>query len=346
MAEQIDAEGMLAALRRKEGNWVEWGRMLQQLQTAGRDVQGIFEATGFEPFRQNQFIVASQVYASLETSGGSPELLEHFARGGAPALYELRVLTGPDRVAAAGLVRERNLDPDGARELTKAMKDFALFNPKPEGFSNHPGDAYAYRCWKLAQQTEDLRERSRLIAQGLAFAHGESARRKIEQLLYRTAEQPRAKAPNLPIFRFEVGEELPRVLPVIGALPLDEATFRSAPFIEERAPFGVVEGSGAWVALPGWQTIRAAEDAVVISANTTQLPGASTASEDVLIVVDRALRDWNALSYFLVAEEGKLILRWFPESPEVRLYGQVVVILRPKRLLDEEMSKDVWQLDE
>ena len=44
----IDTDALLLMLRRKERNWVEWGKACQQLQKAGLKPQEIFEATGFE----------------------------------------------------------------------------------------------------------------------------------------------------------------------------------------------------------------------------------------------------------------------------------------------------------
>ncbi|CDN15898.1 expressed protein [Richelia intracellularis] len=64
-----EATELIRKLRQKEGNWVEWGQACAYLQKAGFNPQDIFEATGFEPIQQNQVIVGSQVYASMEKWG-------------------------------------------------------------------------------------------------------------------------------------------------------------------------------------------------------------------------------------------------------------------------------------
>jgi len=65
------AQELLRKLRQKQGNWVEWGIAIASLLKSGYNPQEIFEATGFEPIQQNQVVVGSQVYNSLENSGVS-----------------------------------------------------------------------------------------------------------------------------------------------------------------------------------------------------------------------------------------------------------------------------------
>jgi hypothetical protein len=338
MTEAFDAEALLFSLRRKEGNWVQWGQKCQQLQEQRIDPQVIFEATGFEPSRQNQFIVSSQVFGSLEKATAAAEVLAHFERSGSNVLYELRVLTGPERVEAATFIQAKGLDVDRTHELVRAMKGYS----PPPGFTKHPGDALAYRCWKLAKQTEDIRERSRLIAQGLSSAYSETARKEIEALLMQMAESPKARAPRLPTYRLEDGEELPRVFPVLGRLPIPVDVVEAAPTIEESGPFRVAAGSGAsWVALPGWQVIQKAVDPVVILATTADL-GLEGRLEEVLVVVDRKQQIWDQEAYFLTASG----VQWFAEEAETALLGQVILILRARIILDEELVKDPWQTDE
>jgi hypothetical protein len=180
---QVNIEGLLRSLRRKEGTWVEWGQACQTLQKAGYSPQTIFEETGFEPIQQNQITVASQVYTSILNVGVPESVKQHFGSRGSDVLYEFRVLTQTERAAMAEFALEKSLDMDEAHEAAKAMKDFSRLSQKPEGFIDHPGDAIAYQSWKLARQQADLQERSRMIARGLRFAHSKTARKQIEQLL-------------------------------------------------------------------------------------------------------------------------------------------------------------------
>lgn len=348
-SETVNVENLLQLLRRKESNWVEWGFACQQLQKAGYDSQAIFEQTGFEPIQQNQVIVASQVYTTMVNAGVSDAVRARFERTGSDTLYELRILTQPERVAAAELIVARNLDSEGAREVAKALKEFSRRIILPEGFSNHPGDAVAFEYWKLARQQNDLQNRSRLIARGLMFAHSQEARQQIEKLLTEFASGNQRPAPRLPVYRVEADEELPRLLPVVGQLPLTSADLKNVPTLKNTGSFQLVEVSGTQtlVAIPGWQVVLKAQDPVVIVCNNSQLPTQlASKPEELLVLIDRAEQKWDADSYFVVDQSGKLELQWFPDEPNVPLLGRIVLVLRPKRMLDESLNRDVWQIDE
>ncbi|NET72485.1 MAG: hypothetical protein F6K62_16595 [Sphaerospermopsis sp. SIO1G2] len=241
------------------------------------------------------------------------------------------------------------LDVDEAREVAKAIKDFSRFSTPPQGFTNHPGDAVAYQTWKLARQNSDLQERSRLIAKGLRFVHSPEARKQIEQLLTDFTVVPQRPAPMLPFFRLDSDEELPRIIPVVGELPLTPDNVKDVPIITEIEPFKMVKFAGdqAWVALPGWQILKAAEDPVVIIANSEIFPNPNnTKTEQVLVVIDRDQRDWDGSSYFVFDNNGKIDFQWFETEPEQTLLGKIIIILRPKKVLDEDFNKDAWQIDE
>ncbi len=363
-ADSDTAQELLRKLRQKQGNWVEWGQAIAYLQKAGYNPQDIFEATGFEPSQQNQVVVGSQVYNSLEKGGASEPTRSHYATRGSDVLYELRLLTQEERAATAELTfqhkldmdeaREvakavKDLDMDEAREVAKAVKDFSRFRTPPEGFSAHPGDAVAYSAWKLARQNTDLQERSRLIAKGLRFANTETARKQIEQLLTDFTVVPKRPAPLLPFYRLESEEELPRIVPVVGELPLTPNDLKAVPLTTEIEPFRMVKFSGeqAWVPLPGWQVLLAAEDPIVMLSDSDRLPKQThNQPGKVLLVVDRAQRQWDASNYFIVDNSGEIDIQWFETEPEIPLLGRIIIILRPKRILDEEITKDSWQIDE
>jgi hypothetical protein len=345
----MDVEDLLRSLRRKEGTWVEWGQACQTLQKAGYDPQTIFEETGFEPIQQNQITVAAQVYTSILSVGVSEPAKNHFAHKGSDVLYELRILSQTERAALADLAVEKNLDMDEAHEAAKAVKEYSRLGSIPEGFTDHPGDAIAYQSWKQARQKSDLQARSHLIARGLRFAHSSNARKRLEKLLTDFSVTPTVPAPRLPIYRLEETEDLPRILPVVGKLPLTKADLQAVPLIEETEPFRMVKfsGTGAWVPVPGWQVIRTAEDPVVLLCDSdtlpTPLPGQP---EEVLIVLDRAQRGWSEQSYFLVEQTEQLQIQWFAEEPKAPILGKIVLIMRPKKVLDEDYTKEMWQIDE
>ena len=354
----VDAENLIGLLRRKEGNWVEWGNACAALQKAGYTSQQIFEATGFEPVQQNQVIVGSQVYTSIVNANikenalpqSRTDVISRFERTGSDILYELRVLTQEQRIIATEFIVAHNLDVDDAKDLAKAIKDFARMKTIPEGFSDSPGDIVAYQCWKQARQQNDLQNRSRLIAKGLKLADSQTARKQLEQLLTDFTVVSQRPAPRLPVYRLELEEELPRILPVVGKLPLNTEDFKTVPLVEEVEPFRIIKfsgGAGAWVAVPGWRVVMQAEDPVAIVENSDRLPTPIPgATEEVLLIIDRSQRQWHEDGYFIVDQDGKIVMQWFDEEPNIPLLGRALLVLRPKKILDGELIKDLWQVEE
>lgn len=344
-----NVDDLVLLLRRKQSNWVEWGKACQQLQKVGYSSQRIFEETGFEPIQQNQVIVASQVYTTLLDAGVSEAVRSRFEKTGSDSLYELRILTQAERAAAAEFIVARNLDSEGAREVARAVKEFSRRSSPPEGFTNHPGDAVAYEYWKVAGQHKNLQERSRLIARGLMFAHTQEARQQIEKLLTEFAGGTQRSAPRLPFYRIEADEEQPRLLPIAGQLPIKSDDLKNVPALKSTGAFQLAQVSQPQmlVAIPGWQVILKAQDPVGILCNPSQLPNQpKNRVEDVLAIVDREQKKWDSDSYFAVERSGQVEIQWFPDAPDVPLLGRIILVLRPKRLLDEALSRDMWQIDE
>ena len=356
-ADSIDVGPILLALRRKEGNWVEWGQACQTLQKAGYNPQKIFEETGFEPIHQNQIIVAAQVFKSITSQGVSGEVRSHFEQRGSDTLYEFRILSQTARAKAATLVLQKGIDSEGSREVAKAIRDYTQRSTPPDGFApfdDHPGDAVAYHYWRLARQQGDLQARSRLIAMGLKFSSSASARQSIEQLLIDFTVEKKRPAPTLPTYRLDSEDGSPRIVPVVGQMPLTVDDVKAVPLVDEEGPFNLVKfsGMGAWVPLPGWQVVLLAEDPIALMATTDQLPGFyaddAEAREGVLVVVDRSKREWSADYYFLTTTAGdadEVTVVWSDEAIATPILGQVILVLRPKRILDENLSKDPWQVE-
>ncbi len=343
-------QGILLKLRRKEGTWVDWAQGCQALQKARFTPQQIFEETGFEPIQQNQIVVAEQVYQSIIKVGVAPATKAHFTQQGSDSLYELRLLSQADRASTADFALRHGLDSAEVRDLVKPIKEYSYRKENPPGFGDGPGDAIAYHFWKLARQKDDLQDRSRLIAQGLRFAEGTEARQQIEKLLTDFTVVKSRPAPRLPLYRLETENDLPRMIPVVGELPLTVDDLKAVPVVVSAAPFGMVSATGnsAWIAVPGWQVIFRAEDPVGLLTQSRQLPNypGDAADETVLVVVDRSDRTWDDDGYFLTAEAEQLTLVWSPSPLETPILGKVILILRPKRILDEDYNRELWQLDE
>lgn len=343
-------EATLLQLRRKQGGWLDWGRACQQLQQAGLTSQKIFEETGFEPIHQNQLVVATQVYASLEKENPGEAVQAHFAQRGSDVLYELRILSHQDRARAAALALDQGLDADSIRDIAKALKEYSYLKELPRPFTEATGDGVAYHYWKLARQQSDLQVRSRLIAQGLRFVASIPARQQLEKLLTDFAVVKSRSAPTLPVYRLESDSELPCLIPIAGAWPLTPDAIQAVPVMVPEEPFGIVHfsGTGAWAPIPGWQVILQAEDPIGILAPGSQLGvmGDRVSAETLLVVVDRGRRQWDEHSYFLAAAGEQVTLQWFETEPSDKLLGRLVLVLRPKRILDENYTRELYQFEE
>lgn len=344
-----EATELLRSLLHKEGSWVEWGQKCHQLQQGGYDAEHIFEQSGFQKVQQNLVIVASQVYESLVKEGVEAATLAYYLGPKSDVLYELRILTQPQRAIAAVEAQQKNLIAEEAKELAKAFQAFGYLSQLPEGFTEHPGDALAYQCWKLARQKKDLTARTQLIVKGLKFAHSDSARTAIEQLLTDLTTKSAPKAPLVPIFRLEDDQESARLIPVAGTFPLTAEQVESVAPLSQVEPFGLVnyQGTGVIVPVPQWQAILTADNPVALFCRGGEVAATVPRKDEmVLVIVDRQRRDWNRMSYFLVTTGEQLAISWFEAAPACPILGQVVVVLRPKQIFDANHLREPWQMDD
>lgn len=345
---EVEAQEIMRSLLHKEGNWVDWGNACQKLLKAGYSSQKIFEDTGFQNSQQNMVIVAAQVYDNLVQGGVSEEVLKYFQGPRSDVLHEFRLLNQKQRVEAAILAYNKRLDIDGAHLVTKAMRDVSRMSQLPEPFTNHPGDWVAYLSWKRAQSQKDLQQRSRLIAQGLKFANSDSARQAIEKLLSDFSVVKTVSEPLLPLYRLETEDELPRIVPLAGTYPIVIEDIGKVEQVEVQQPFGnITAKDGSYVPVPGWQVVLKAQDPITYFCNSDRLPKSLSGKvEEVLIMLDRANTTWDVNSYFVVEVDGKPEIQWFETEPQAKIIGQLVLILRPKRILDEGNLTQPWQMDD
>ncbi len=142
---QEQAEELMRSLLHKEGTWVDWGNICQQLQKAGYNGQTLFEKTGFQASQQNLIIVAAQVYESLVSTGVSEDLLSYYLGPKSDVLYEIRILNQEQRAIVAQLSHEKNLrlyeDEGGSQNLSK-------FLPFPS--VTHRVYPSSWRCCRLS----------------------------------------------------------------------------------------------------------------------------------------------------------------------------------------------------
>ena len=372
----VDSEELFTFLRQKQGTWVQWGQACLALQKLGENSLAIFENTGFEPIQQNQIVVAAQVFMGLEALPAPTDVIEHFRRRGSDILYELRVLSQQERLDTAQLAIQKNLDVLEVKEVVRAIKEAAAMSNLPAGFTRHPGDAVAYQVWRACQGRTDATQKARLIARGLQYAHSESARKVMEQLLTEMVTPQEKKAPRLPIYRYEGEDAIPRVLPVIGTLPISAAVCRNFPKQEVQTAFEIAKGvSGSdcgWVAVPGWQVVQDAQDPIMLLTDTAIfqeisgqeiVSGVANQPEEVLLLIDRGRKpelsteliseqgaDKLSDRYYLLEVNDHLRVQWFKDlavAQEVgnQIIGQLLLVLRPQRVMDGEAAKDLWDYE-
>ncbi len=351
MKELSDAEiqEKLRSLLHKEGTWIDWGKTCQELQKAGCELAKIFEATGFQASQQNLVIVAAQVYDSITQGGAEEAVLKYFQGPKSDVLYEFRILNQKQRASAAKLAYDKQSDVDEAHEIAKTIKEVSQLSQLPTGFTSDAGDMVAYLCWKRARQKKDLQERSRLIAKGLKFAASTSAREAIEQLLSDFTVVSSKTAPILPVYRLELEEELPRIIPLIKTSPLSTEAIEAVSPVAIEEPFRSVDFSsgGCFVPVPGWQLVLKAIDPVGYICSSDRLPTYLSGNiEPVLVIIDRSAKEWDVNSYFLIETDSEPQLQWFESPPESNIIGQLVLIMRPKKILDEGNITQPWQMDD
>ena len=125
-------------------------------------------------------------------------------------------------------------------------------------------------------------------------------------------------------------------------------TIDAIPKVETQELFSSVNVcSGTFVPVPGWQSVLKAIDPVAYLCPSDRFPKSITGKvRDFLVILDRGSHEWNVNSYFIVELNGHLEIRWFETAPNISIVGQLVLILRPKRILDEKNITEPWQMDD
>lgn len=108
------------------------------------------------------------------------------------------------------------------------------------------------------------------------------------------------------------------------------------------------------VALPSWQVLLNAVDPVGVLWPVADLPTELPPTpeglpiEQVLLIVDRGLPEWERDRYLLIAPRASdpVQLAWFPEPPTAPILGQLLLVLRPPQVLDESINKELWFFEE
>ncbi|XP_019151354.1 PREDICTED: rubisco accumulation factor 1.1, chloroplastic [Ipomoea nil] len=369
----LDTSERLEVLSNRLGLWFEFAPLITSFIREGFTPSTLEEITGISGVEQNRIVVAAQVRDSLVHSEIDAETLDFFDRGGAELLYEIRILSAEQRVAAAGFLVGNNFDAKQSETLARAMKDFPM-RRGDRGWAafdaNSPGDCLAFSYFRLALEyqsaaAEDLWRQS--LHKGLEFVVSEAAKLLLEEELEGKAEVKEAvvdEVVTVPLVRMQRGELAESTVVVVLPVSKAEATeVEAAPWnCEGTGNFGIVEAEKEWrrwVVLPGWQPIAALErgGVAVTFKDGRTLPwreSQKNKSESILVVTDRQRKEVAVdEGFYLVAggggngsvmEEELKVERGskLKEKGVTESLGMVVLIVRPPREENDELSDEDW----
>ncbi|KAK7344133.1 hypothetical protein VNO77_13443 [Canavalia gladiata] len=368
----LDIPGRIEILANRLGLWYEYAPLIPSLIRDGFSHPSIEEATGISGVEQNRLIVASQVRDSLIQSNADPDLLSAFDTGGAELLYEIRLLSASQRVAAARFILENRFDGKGAQEVARAMKDF----PSRRGEKGWecfdytlPGDCLSFMYYRQGREHKNPSDkRTSALQQALRVAETEKAKNVVLEELKGKGDEEGEKVDDVkravlvPVVRLKIGEVAQAssvvVLPVCKAEEGDRGVLE-APFeCRNVGQFGVVvaeKGWERWVVLPGWEpVVGLGKGAVVVSfGDARALPWKANRwykEEPILVVADRSNREVGADDGFylvkLDADGGLKVQRGsaLKQMGVNESLGTVLLVVRPpKEDDDDQLSDEDWE---
>ncbi|QCE07470.1 rubisco accumulation factor 1.1, chloroplastic-like [Vigna unguiculata] len=366
----LDLAAQIEILSNRLGAWYQYAPLISSLIRQGFSPPTIEETTGISGVEQNRLIVAAQVRDSLVQSNADPDILAAFETGGAELLYEIRLLSASQRVAAAHFLVENRCDGKAAQELARAMKDFPS-RRGDKGWERFdytlPGDCLSFMYYRQGREHRNPSEqRSLALEQALRVAETERAKNVVlEELQGSGEEKDEAEdgegATRVPVVRLRIGEVAEAssviVLPVCAE---DEREVLEAPFeCRSKGEFGVVvaeKGWRRWVVLPGWEPlVGLGKGGVVVSfADARALPWKANRwykEEAILVVADRSNREVGSDGGFylvngygdakgLKVERGSTL----KEKGFTQSLGTVLLVVRPpKEEDDDQLSDEDWE---
>ncbi|XP_058770605.1 rubisco accumulation factor 1.1, chloroplastic-like [Vicia villosa] len=368
----LDIPGRIDILANRLGVWHEYAPLITSLMREGFSPPNIEETTGISGVEQNRIIVATQVRDTLVQSNVEEEYLSYFDNGGAEVLYEIRLLSSPQRASAARFLVEKRYDGKGAQDLARSIKDF----PSRRGEKNWesfdytlPGDCLAYMYYRQSKEHRNPSdERVLALEQSLSVVESEKARKVVFEELNGKGEGEEGEIEAIvlkvpvPVVRLQIGEVAEAnsvvVLPVCRADEGVEVILSAPSEIRNEGVFGIAvaeKGWEKWVVLPGWgPVVDLGKGGVVVSfLDARVLPWKANRwykEEPILVVADRNKRVVeNDEGFYLVKDEGSdvglkvqrgLILK---ESGVTECLGNVVLVVRPPNEdNDDQLSEEDW----
>lgn len=316
----LDIAGRIDILANRLGLWYEYAPLINSLIREGFSPPTIEETTGISGVEQNRLIVGAQVRDSLVHSKADPDLLAAFETGGAELLYEIRLLSASQRVAAARFLVENRCDGKAAQELARSMKDFPS-RRGDKGWARFdytlPGDCLSFMYYRQSREHRNPSEqRTSALEQALRVAETEAARNMILER------------------------------------EILEAPYES----RSQGVFGVVvaeKGWGKWVVLPSWDpVVGLGKGGVVVSfPDARVLPWKVNRwykEEPILVVADRSKKEVGADDGFYLVNadgEGLKVERGsgLKEKGFTQSLGTVLLVVRPPKEENDELSDEDWE---
>uniref|UniRef100_A0A7C9AB55 Rubisco accumulation factor 1 C-terminal domain-containing protein n=1 Tax=Opuntia streptacantha TaxID=393608 RepID=A0A7C9AB55_OPUST len=367
----LDTAAIIDVLSNRLGLWYEYAPLISNLFRDGFNPPSIEELTGISGVEQNRLVVAAQVRESIAASPDlDPDTLSFFETGGSELLYEIRLLSASQRVAAANYVVKNKLDGEKARDVARAIKDFPSRQLVP-GWNRFdytkPGDCWAFTFFRQSREfPKNSEKRTAALTTALEVAETEEAKVAVKEEMEGKPERGEEKKDDgfsrVPVVRLQLGEVAEAtsvvVLPVCKAEEREDGLLR-APFeCRAEGEFGVVvsdKGWDRWVVLPKWVPVAGIGPGGVAVAfpNARALPwrvNRSYEKESLLVVVDRATKAVASdEGFYLVADNGgdeaaMKVMRGstLKQRGVTESLGMVLIVVRPPRDEDDRLSDDDW----
>ncbi|KAK6243346.1 hypothetical protein QUC31_009755 [Theobroma cacao] len=367
----LDVAARLEVLANRGGLWFEYAPLIPSLYQEGFSPPSVEETTGISGVEQNRLIVAAQVRESLIQSKTDENVVSFFDTGGSELLYEIRLLSAKQRAEAARFILEHGLDPKGAQDLARAMKDFAR-RKTDKGWKSFdyqlPGDCLSFMYYRQSREHKNPSEqRTSALRQALKVAESESAKKELLEELECGEDGKEEKEEDLdygvrvPVVRLKIGEVAEAssvvVLPVCKAEEKDREILQAPLECRSKGDFGVVEaekGWNRWVVLPGWEPVVGLSNGGVVVAfgDARGLPWKANRwykEEPILVVADRSRKEveFDDGFYLVTVDSGELKVdrgSALKETGVKESLGTVVLVVRPpKEETDNQLSDEDWE---
>lgn len=346
--------------------WRDSAITLREVRRQGLSLDVVATETGIAMAVLHQWLVALDVYESLDMTAVGDDVKPHLDEDGASEmLYALRHLPLDARSGAARYLLEHRR-PAAAGSLIQAIKDCRRLGVR-EGFTCEPGNALAYQKWQMARCSVLPDDRERYLREGLGLAETEAVRVLFHGALTRETGSGQLGKSRIGAVRLDLSvrwvgarDPWPRLMPYYDGLHLLGRT--DTPVVLPERADGCLHLSyevpaGRYVAVPGWPEVAGLIQpvAVACAATTLSFPGSGLAvgedEENVLLVIETSYGEPEVDTVFLVRQGetvcAEVIVAGERPQPDT-LLGKVALVVRrmkhgaafPFAVVDDEAYED------